>query len=258
MKHCFIGKENIPLIECLNIFMSNASFAFKQFVIKQEQSAMKVNTDAVLLGSWINPNGAETILDIGTGTGVIALMLAQKSKAIITAIDIDKDSADEAIYNVQTSIFNQRIVVENIAFQVFQKKHTKQFNLIVTNPPYFVGSLPNSDTNRTNARHTNTLSFYDLIKGVKVLLAPKGKFCLILPKTEAMQFREMAEQEGFHLSKLLRVRTRADKDSEKRHLMQFEITPTEFSEETLAIEKGERHDFTDAYKNLTKDFYLNF
>lgn len=238
--------------------MSNATFAFKQFVIKQEHSAMKVNTDAVLLGSWIVPGSSKSILDIGTGTGVIALMMAQKSDAQITAIDIDKYSAEEASYNVQHSIFKHRISVKNIAFQDFAKTNSLKFDLAVSNPPYFVGSLPANDINRTNARHTNSLSFEDLISGAKRLLSPKGKFCLILPKNEALNFREMAEQQGFHLSKLLRVRTRADKDSEKRHLMQFEFTPTDFSEETLVIEKGGRHDFTEEYKNLTKDFYLNF
>lgn len=239
--------------------MPNGFFAFKQFVIKQEQSAMKVGTDAVLLGSWIKPNGAETILDIGTGTGVIALMLAQKSKAAhITAIDIDKNSAEEAAFNVQQSIFKDQIEVRHISFQEFVRQYKSQFHLIVTNPPYFVGSLPSSQINRTNARHTSVLSFEDLIGGVKQLLSPKGKFCLILPKTEATQFRELAEAEGFHLSKLMRVRTRADKDSEKRQLMQFEITPSEFEEETLIIEKGGRHDFTEEYKALTRDFYVNF
>jgi tRNA1Val (adenine37-N6)-methyltransferase len=238
--------------------MSNATFAFKQFVIKQEHSAMKVNTDAVLLGSWTQPHQSKNILDIGTGTGVIALMLAQKSNAQLTAIDIDKQSADEALFNVNQSIFKERIAVKNISLQLFGQSKSDSFDLIVTNPPYFVGSLPSSDTNRTNARHTSSLSFEDLIIGVKQLLTSKGKFCLILPKNEALLFREMAETQGFHLSKLLRVRTRADKDSEKRQLMQFEFTPTDFSEETLVIEQGGRHEFSEEYKNLTKDFYLHF
>ncbi len=238
--------------------MPSDSFAFKQFVIKQECSAMKVGTDAVLLGAWIKPNGAKTILDIGTGTGVIALMLAQKSKAKIVAIDIDKSSADEAHYNINASRFKDQVEVINIPFQDFIKTYSAKFDLIVTNPPYFVGSLPSSQVNRTNARHTSTLSFDDLIKGVKTVLDPRGKFCLILPKTEALQFRAMAELEGFHLSKLMRVRTRADKEEEKRQLLQFEITPSEFSEETLVIEEGGRHEFTEAYKMLTKDFYVNF
>lgn len=239
--------------------MSGSTFAFKQFVIQQDKCAMKVGTDAVLLGAWVFPNGSKTILDIGTGTGVIALMLAQKTTAAqITAIDIDPNAIEQASINFKESKFNDRLHAINISLQEFAKNTENKFDLIVTNPPYFVGSLKSSDTNRSTARHAETLPYLELIEGVKKLLNPKGKFCLILPKNEAISFREMAEAKGFHLSKLLRVRTRLDKDTEKRHVMQFEFHPTEFSESTLVIEKDSRMSYTDEYKNLTKDFYINF
>ncbi len=238
--------------------MSNATFAFKQFEIKQDKCAMKVGTDAVLLGAWIIPNGSTKILDIGTGTGIIALMLAQKSNAHIDAIDMDKGAFEQAGINVGESIFKNKISVYHQSFQEFSKQPDKKFDLIVTNPPYFVDSLKNSDSNRSNARHADVLPNADLISGVKNILTPKGKFCLILPKKEAEKFRELAEQKGLHLSKLLRVRTRLDKEEEKRHLMQFEFNPTEFSESTLVIEKDERKSYTEEYKNLTKDYYMHF
>jgi tRNA1Val (adenine37-N6)-methyltransferase len=238
--------------------MSNTTFAFKQFVIKQDKCAMKVSTDAVLLGAWVIPNGSQSILDIGTGTGVIALMLAQKSNAHIQAIDIDKDAVSQARINFEESIFRSKIEVNQQAFQDFVKTTDQKFDLVVTNPPYFVDSLKSTDSIRSSARHADVLPFGDLIDGVKKIMNPKGKFCLILPKKEAVKFRELAETRGFHLSKLLRVRTRLDKEEEKRHIMQFEFRPTEFSESTLVIEADQAHHYTEEYKNLTKDYYLHF
>jgi tRNA1Val (adenine37-N6)-methyltransferase len=238
--------------------MSNDSFEFKKFKIKQNKCAMKVGTDAVLLGAWVTPNGSKTILDIGTGTGVIALMLAQKSQALVTAIDIDKDSTDQANLNVSESIFHSQVSVKHISFQELVKSSNQKFDLIVTNPPYFIDSLKSSGESRNIARHNDFLSFEDLISGVKKLLDEKGKFCLILPKNEAMIFREMAQLKGLYLSKLLRIRTRSEKDSEKRHLMQFEFKESEFSESTLVIEEDSHRNYTKEYKELTKDYYLNF
>ena len=238
--------------------MANDSFAFKQFTIKQDKCAMKGSTDAVLLGSWVIPNGSKTILDIGTGTGVIALMLAQKSNAKIIAIDIDKESTEQAKSNVADSIFHSKVEVLHSSFQVMSNTTTDKFNLIVTNPPYFVDSLKNIDDTKKYARHNDLLPFEELIQGVKKLLDEKGKFCLILPKNEAVIFREMAKQKGLYLSKLMRVRTKPSIETEKRHLMQFEFRETEFSESTLIIESEKHFDYTEEYKNLTKDYYLNF
>lgn len=238
--------------------MSNSTFAFKQFVIKQDKCAMKVSTDAVLLGAWVIPNGSVNILDIGTGTGVIALMLAQKTKAKIHAIDIDKSAFEQAKINFEESIFKDHLTAEHSSLQEFSKKVPQQFDLVVTNPPYFVDSLKSSDSNRSSARHADVLPYSELVDGVKTVLNRKGKFCLILPKNEAIKFRELAESKGLHLSKLLRVRTTLDKGEEKRHLMQFEFMPTEFKESTLVIEKDERHSYTEEYRDLTKDYYLHF
>ncbi len=238
--------------------MPGTSFAFKQFTIHQDRCAMKVGTDAVLLGAWVVPNGSKTILDIGTGTGVIALMIAQKSDARIDAIDIDVDAVKQASQNISESKFADKIHVSLSSFQDYAKATDKKFNLIVSNPPYFEQCLKPSDAQRSQARHAHALPFEELLDGVIKILDPKGKFCLILPKPEAERFRLMAEKKGLYLSKLLRVKSREDKDSDKRHLMQFEFVPTEFSEKTLVIEKGERHHYTDEYKEFTRDYYVNF
>lgn len=238
--------------------MPNDRFEFKQFRIKQDRCAMKVSTDAVLLGAWVNPNGSAEILDIGTGTGIIALMLAQKSKAKVLAIDIDLDSTEQAGINVAESPFSSQIQVRHISLQELAKEDELKFDLIVSNPPFFSDSLQSSDEGRKVARHGVQLSFEDLLNGVKKLLRPRGKFCLILPKQEALQFRELAKGKGLYLSKLLRVRTRADKETEKRQLMQFEFKESEFSESTLVIEADNQRNYTEEYKALTRDYYLQF
>ncbi len=238
--------------------MPGTSFAFKQFTVKQDKCAMKVGTDAVLLGAWVFPNGSKHILDIGTGTGVIALMLAQKTNAKIDAIDIDENAFLQAAQNVQESKFAEQVSVIHSALQEYVKTANKKYNLIVTNPPYFEQSLKSTDEQRSFARHADVLPFEELLDGVLKLMDEKGKFCLILPTLEAEKFRALAEKKGLHLSKLLRVKSRIDKEADKRHLMQFEIKPTEFSEKTIIIEQEERHQYTDDYKELTKDYYINF
>lgn len=238
--------------------MPNDSFEFKKFKIRQDRCAMKVGTDAVLLGAWVIPNGSANILDIGTGTGIIALMLAQKSNAPIVAIDIDKDSTEQAKLNVAESTYASQIKVEHISFQDLTLNSTQKFDLIVSNPPFFVDSLKSTNDGRTMARHNDLLSFEDLLKGVKKLLNEKGKFCLILPKNEALVFRDLATSKGLYLSKLMRIRTRPEKDSEKRHLMQFEFKETEFSESTLVIEADSHRNYTEEYKKFTQDYYMKF
>ena len=238
--------------------MPNTSFAFKQFIVKQDRCAMKVGTDAVLLGAWVLPNGSKHILDIGTGTGVIALMLAQKTQAHIDAMDIDEEAFLQAKQNALDSKFARQITVTQTSLQHYSNATTQKYNLIVTNPPYFEQSLKSSDEQRSHARHADVLPFEELLDGVLKLLDEKGKFCLILPTLEAIKFRALAEKRGLHLSKLLRVKSRIDKETDKRHMMQFEVKPTEFSENTIAIELEERHQYTEDYKDLTKDYYINF
>lgn len=221
---------------------------------------MKVGTDAVLLGAWAKTYGVRHALDIGTGTGVIALMLAQKCGAQIDAIDIDRISCEEANENVKASAWTDRIHVQNISLQDFSKIADEKYELIVSNPPYFNDSLRASEESRTKARHTVLLSFEDLIHSVKKLLSKDGKFYLILPTKEGEQFRALVGESGLHLRRLTRVRTTPEK-SEKRLLMQFGFTAKEkVSESELVIEKDHMNaqHYSEEYKELTKDFYLNF
>ena len=237
--------------------MSSQEFVFKQFKILQDKCAMKVGTDAVLLGAWVNTSNAKTILDIGTGTGIIALMLAQKSGAIIDAIDIDKNAFMQAVENITDCQWKERIHIHHISLQQYSTDCNHQYDLIVSNPPYFIDSSKALEESRTSARHTDHLPFSDLLDGVLNLLNSTGTFYVILPTKESQMFREMAEEQKLFLTRVTRVVTRTDKP-EKRLLMQFEFTKKTIEENFLTIEKDEHHSYTDEYKELTKDYYLAF
>ncbi len=237
--------------------MSSQEFVFKQFTILQDKCAMKVGTDAVLLGSWVTTSSAKTILDIGTGTGIIALMLAQKSNAVVDAIDIDNNAYLQAIQNISNCKWKNRINVHHTSIQQFSTSCDHKYDLIVSNPPYFVDSSKAIEESRTNARHTDQLPFDDLLNGVLNLLDTDGKFYVILPTKESQGFREMAEKQNLFLTKLTRVITRTDKP-EKRLLMKFEFIKKEVEEDSIVIENEGRHCYTDEYIELTKDYYLGF
>lgn len=221
---------------------------------------MKVGTDAVLLGAWAKTYGVRRALDIGTGTGIIALMLAQKCGASIDAIDIDADSIHEAKQNTQNSPWSDRLHLHHISLQDFAKMQDEPYDLIVSNPPYFNDSLPATEESRTKARHTVLLPFSDLVECTAKLLAKDGKFCVILPPREGEKFREIALTKGLHLNRITRVKTTPEKP-EKRWLMQFAFTPKpQLSDSTLVIEKDNQNaqHYTDEYKELTKEYYLYF
>ncbi len=219
---------------------------------------MKVGTDAVLLGAWTEPGKAQSILDIGTGTGIIALMLAQRSEARIDAIDIDADACLQAEENVRNCKWKERIVVHHVPLQSHSQRQTNKYDLIVSNPPYFVDSSKALYIERTTARHTDLLPYCELLESVLLLLGKNGRFCVILPKEEGELFRDMAEKKKLYLCKMTRVKSKADKVTEKRLLMQFEFQRKSFSESSITIEEDARHSYTPEYMELTKEYYLNF
>jgi tRNA1Val (adenine37-N6)-methyltransferase len=237
--------------------MSADRFEFKQFTINQSRCAMKVGTDAVLLGAWIQIEGAESILDIGTGTGVIALMMAQKSTAMITAIDIDASACEQSKENIGNSPWPNRIKVLNESLQQFTINNQHKFDLIVSNPPYFVDAYKSLEEARNQARHADQLPFNEFINCAKLLLHEKGKICIILPTRESIKFRELAAANQLYLTRIMHIKTTEYKD-EKRQMLQFELINKKLVDETLVIEQDERHNYSKEYKELTKDFYLSF
>lgn len=228
-------------------------FHFKQFSVKHNRCAHKVGTDGVLLGAWADVEGAHRILDIGTGSGVIALMLAQRSASYthIDAIDISWEDCEQAKENVIASPWPQKINIKNQALQNFD---SALYDLIVSNPPFFIDSAKPPDEERTRARHTESLPPHELLIHAQRLLNPQGKLCLILPVTEAQKLIALSEVEGWHCSRLCEFRARANKPPE-RLLFQLQRQKQEVQKESLILyEQGE--EWTKAYKNLTRDFYL--
>jgi tRNA1Val (adenine37-N6)-methyltransferase len=235
--------------------MNDSSFHFKQFTIDQDRCAMKVGTDGVLLGAWVKVNEAKSILDIGTGTGLIALMLAQKSDAIIDAIDIDKDAFEQAKKNVANSKWHSRIHIFHSSLQEFSNSSKDKYDLIVSNPPFFSDAYKAGTEARNIARHTDeTLSFDDLISGVKKLLTSGGKFCVILPFKEGNDFIEKSQANDLPIQKLTRVKTKSDKQ-EKRLMIEFGFQKSNPVEDDIIIQE-EDLTFTKEYIELTKDYYI--
>jgi len=217
---------------------------------------MKVGTDGVLLGVWADVSSVKNCLDIGTGTGLISLIIAQRCNAIIDAIEINKNSFDEAKENFDNSKWSHRINAFHSSFQEFYKSSSKKYELIITNPPYFKNSLKSEDIGRNLARHNDELSLDDLLSGLVKLLNPSGKFCLILPTEQLEDFKKMALEKKLFCKKQTNVRTTPTKDA-KRVLLEFRLKDSPLINEELIIEQNGRHQYSDEYINLTKDFYLN-
>lgn len=217
---------------------------------------MKVSTDAVLLGAWVEVNSYDRILDIGTGTGIIAIMMAQKTSAIIDAIDIDAPTVKQARENVNGCPWCDCIRIHHIALQNFiQDNHAEHYNLIVSNPPYFSDAHRDASEARRKARHSDhSLTFDDLINGVNFLLKREGAFNVIMPFKEGMKFRKKAAEKGLYCEKMTRVVTRLGKP-QKRVLMKLSKKLAECREDELVIQNAD-HSYTKEFMDLTKEYYL--
>lgn len=233
----------------------STKFQFKQFSIEQNLCAMKVGTDGVLLGAWATiPDGL--VLDIGTGTGVISLMLAQRNaNSIIHAIDIDKNAFLQSKSNFESSPWSNRINAYHSSLQDFEPD--KRYQLIVSNPPFFVNSSKSQNEAKNTARHTDELSFDTLLQSVASLLLPDGIFSVVLPFSAVSEFVELAKNQHLFLNRLCEVKPNLAKPP-KRALMEFVLQEKELETTSLTIETNQRHVYTLAYQNLTKDFYLEF
>lgn len=236
--------------------MANSHFTFKEFTIFQEKAAFKVGTDGVLLGAVADAINRKYILDIGTGTGLITIMLAQRCEAEIVSIEPDYESFLQAEENVAKCKWRSRIKLINCDLQSFNPEERK-FDLIVSNPPFFSDSLKNSDPRKSSARHNDSLSSADLLNGVAKLLNDGGIFQLIMPYVEGTIFIAEAQQYGLYCNKILKIKPLPTSDV-RRLIMTFSRERLKLTEKILTIERGERHEFTDDYKALTKDFYLKF
>ena len=238
-------------------------FTFKQFAVKQDQTAMKVGTDGVLLGAWTTPPmGTSSILDIGTGTGLIALMVAQRfNDCNIDAVEIDSQSCIQAQENFRATSWSSRIEAHNVSIQQFvESVGAKRYECIVSNPPYFSNSLKCPDNKRTVARHNNSLSLEVLLECSSKIIKLDGTLSVILPVQEGCELIDLAAKFGFKTEKLCSIFPTENSKEPKRLLIELRFTTDEIvcTESDLTIEKSERFDYTQEYINLTKEFYLKF
>lgn len=240
----------------LEIMGRNNYFQFKQFRIEQEYSAMKVGVDGVLLGAWAEISGANSILDVGTGTGLIALMMAQRSEARITAIEIEPSASMEALKNVATSPWKERIKVEEISYQDFAKSHKEKFDLIVSNPPFFTRASKAASNARTLARHNDSLSFEELIILTTQLLSISGSLAIIIPSASFDELNAIATANHLFLKKITRIRPKPT-GKVNRILAQWALIEQQTEITDLCIYEQDGS-FTTEYMDLTRDFYLKF
>jgi tRNA1Val (adenine37-N6)-methyltransferase len=235
--------------------MPNPYFQFKQFTVYQRRCAMKVGTDGVLLGAWAEAEDAKTILDVGGGTGLISLMLAQRSNADAIAVDIDSGAAGEAAENFSRSPWKNRLKSENISIQEFAKTSALTFDLIVSNPPFFQNSLKTPDDRRNAARHSSELTHRELIFYSEKLLNQNGKICLILPTEAGQKCIEFSEKTGLFCTKKVFVHPAPDKAA-KRLLLEFARRPCNCTCQAITIETGTPKHYSEQFISLVKDFYL--
>ncbi|MDR1092447.1 MAG: methyltransferase [Prevotella sp.] len=232
--------------------MPNPYFKFKQFTVYHDRCAMKVGTDGVLLGAWTNAGNVKNTLDIGAGSGLIALMLAQQNRdMLIDAIDIDNNAVEQAGENVMRSPFSSQIRCFNISLQEYALNCDRKYDLIVSNPPYFDQSLKSPDENRSIARHADSLPADELIKLSSKLLAFDGRLSVIYP----FGYKDfLLQQNSLFVSRMTNVYP-VQGSLPKRVLIEFSKQRSSLEETDLLIEK-KRHVYSDEFVSLAKDYYL--
>ena len=230
-------------------------FKFKTFSVQNEKSSMKVNTDSVLLGAWTKiVENAKTALDIGSGTGLLALMLAHKNNDIeIDAIEIEKNAFLESKENFENSKWKKRLTSIPISLQNFNPP--TKYDCIITNPPYFLNSLKNEMKTKRLARHTDSLSFEEIIEFCLKHLTSKGKLHLVLPKTEAETFIELSTNKNLYLNKRCNIKPNSDKPI-NRVMMELSLTKVDLLVEEMEVYKSQNV-YSDKHFELTKEFYLD-
>jgi len=231
-------------------------FKFKQFTIQQNKTAMKVGTDGVLLGAWVNLDFKPfSILDIGAGTGLIALMLAQRSNAdLIDAIELNNNAYEQTVENFENSNWGDRLFCYHASLEEFVNEIDDTYDLIISNPPFYTSTYKELPKDRAMARHTESLSYSDLLKNSSKLLSKNGNCAFIIPFEEEANFIELAKENKLIINRITRVKGNRN-SSIKRSLLQFSFVEKQFEETELIIEI-ERHNYTNEYKEIVKDFYL--
>ncbi|MFR9164864.1 MAG: tRNA1(Val) (adenine(37)-N6)-methyltransferase [Dysgonomonas sp.] len=235
--------------------MPDPCFRFKEFTVYHDQCAMKVGTDGVVLGAWVSVGNVNKVLDVGAGSGLIALMLAQRAKyARIDSVEPDEAACRQANANYKGSPFDNITTCLNLSLQEFYLRNTDKYDLIVSNPPFFKNSLKSPNDLRNKARHTDSLSVEDLIKLSATLLTETGRFALIFPYTDKELLLSLGDVNGLYVSRITDVCPTPD-SLPKRVLLEFSKNNVQCDFSTLVLET-ERHVYSPDYTELVKDFYL--
>ena len=231
-------------------------FHFKQFSLFHHQSTMKVGTDAVLLSALADVDDTERILDVGTGSGIIALMMAARSKARVDAIEIDPSSCLEAEENFSRSPFSERLILFQQDFTTFTSRSTGRYDLTISNPPFFINDMKSENQQKNSARHTDTLSYHDLCRGIANLLKTQGRFYAVLPYAESKLFIDIAAQHSLFLAKRLLI---FPKPCYQPNRVNLEFTPGKPGkiEEEKFIIRHESGNFTQQYVDLLSKYYIS-
>lgn len=236
--------------------MESHTFYFKEFQVRQDACAMKVGTDGVLLGSWSSVQDVSRILDIGAGTGVVALMMAQRTvDAMVDALEIELAAYRQCADNFLHSPWSGRLNVLHTSVQDFARQPCEGYDLIVTNPPFFTGGTFSENQTRNEVRHTVKLPHGDLLIAVQRLLKPTGRFCVVLPHLEGLRFKELASEYHLYCVRMTQVRSKPGKPIE-RLLMEFACNPADLRLDELTIQSEQPNQWTEGYTELTKPFYL--
>jgi tRNA1Val (adenine37-N6)-methyltransferase len=231
-------------------------FRFKQFSVNHGSSSMRVGTDAVLLGAWAQVKENETILEIGTGCGIIALMMAQKSRfSSITAIDIHTESVEEAKFNFKNSTWSERLLATKISLHELASQSNNRFSHIICNPPFFIDSTPAPVLSRHNARHADTLLPEGFFEDASKLLTDQGKVSLIIPDLGSERWLSAASDFKLYLGRKTAVHAYPGKVAE-RLLLEFSFQPAAPIISEVFIREGKGLGYTNDYKQLTHEFYL--
>ncbi len=245
-------------IENINVEkMANSWFQFKKFKINQDKTAMKVGTDGVLLGAVSHFASAKRILDVGAGTGLLSFTAAQRTDAEIVALEIDKDAFIQCSENIELNNLNGRIKVINITFQEYYKTENTKFDFIISNPPFFENSQKSVSEKRNIARHSDTLSKEELISGVLKLLSTEGTFSIILPAEFEKSFDDLCRSRNLYCNYKMYVFPKKDKPA-NRIITEYSFVKKNIFTEKLIIRENDTNLYTNEYRELTKDFYLNF
>ena len=231
----------------------NNFFQFKQFRILQEKAAMKVGVDGVLLGAWANLNGSARVLDVGTGTGLLALMAAQRSTAIVDAVEIEPEAASEALRNFENSTWHSRIRLHACAFQNFETN--EKYDHIISNPPFFENSFQSPNSARSLARHSGSLSIKELLENSMVMLTERGKISLIFPAESEHLLRRLTEDLGMFINRISLVFPNKLKKA-NRILVELSLIHKEEKWGEVFIRENNSSVYTNQYRELTRDFYL--